>query len=98
MAKSDLRIDVLGTDFTISTGEEAEYLNKLLEKYRRTIENVKNKSGLKDPLKIAVLTGFLLSDDLEKAETAGKEKDNTEAEQITMNMILRLEEIVPDTK
>lgn len=67
MLKNDLRIDILGTSLTISADEKPEYLNMLLEKYRRTIENVQRISGLEDPLKTAILTGFLLCDDLEKA-------------------------------
>ena len=96
MAKSDLRIDILGTEITISTDEQPEYLFKLLNKYRQTIENVQRISGLKDPLKIAVLTGFLLSDDLEKAGAAvpGEKNENGEAEKLTLSMINRLDEVV----
>ena len=60
MAKSDLRIDILGTVITISTDEEPDYLKTLLDKFRQTVENVQRVSGLKDPLKTAILTGFLL--------------------------------------
>ena len=105
MPKSDLRIDILGTELTISTDEEKEYLENLLEKYRQTIENVRQRTGLKDPLKTAVLTGFLLCDDLEKAgslkgsdrgETREetKNEDQGEAETLTLRMISRLEEIL----
>ena len=103
MAKSDLRIDILGTVFTISTDEDPEYLNMLLDKYRRTIENVQRVSGLKDPLKTAILTGFLLCDDLEKAgggespaQSSGEE--GGEAEKLTLGMISRLDEalMAPD--
>ncbi|MCL2473023.1 MAG: mannose-6-phosphate isomerase, class I, partial [Treponema sp.] len=106
MTKSDLRIDILGTNFTISADEDPDYLETLLEKYRKTVDNVQQVSGLKDPLKIAVLTGFLLCDDLEKAgiETApGKKDDSGEAEQLTLGMISRLDEVIfhssetPDT-
>jgi len=102
MAKNDLRIDILGTNLTISTDEEREYLEKLLGKYKQTIENVQRLSGLKDPLKIAVLTGFLLCDDLEKSETT-KQKTNQssdeetgEAERLTLHMISRLSDAVPE--
>lgn len=95
MPKSDLHIDVFGTDLTISTDEEPEYLDVLLKKYRSTIENVQRITGLKDPLKTAILTGFLLCDDLEKA---GKLKPgqnlSEEAEQLTLGMISRLDDII----
>ena len=67
MSKGEVRIDILGTELSISTDEEQEYLDKLLTKYRKTIENVQQKTGLKDPLRVAILTGFLLCDDLEKS-------------------------------
>ena len=95
MAKSDLRIDVLGTSFTISAEEEPEYLSRLLEKYRKTVENVERISGLKDPLKTAILTGFLLCDDLEKTGIAEEGETNRyEAERLTLGMISRLDNLV----
>ena len=104
MAKSDVRIDILGTSFTISAGEKPEYLQYLLEKYRRTVKNVQQKSGLKDPLKTAILTGFLLCDDLEKTAAlsmaqdtdkaaGGTESNSGEAEKLTLDLISRLDEL-----
>lgn len=99
MSKSDLRIDILGIEITISADEEPDYLNMLLEKYRRTIENVKRMTGLSDPLKTAVLTGFLLCDDLEKAgfPAKGKDEESGEAEQLTLGMISRLDAVVRES-
>ena len=95
MSKSDLRIDIFGIDITISTDEEKEYLDMLLEKYRQTIENVRVMSGLKDHLKLAVLTGFLLCGDLEKAMNGdAKDKVTGEAETLTMGMLSRLDEVL----
>jgi mannose-6-phosphate isomerase len=99
MENGDLRINVLGTVITISANEEPEYLEMLLDKYRRTIENVQRISGLKDPLKIAVLTGYLLCDDLQKAGIAAREeKGASEAEELTLGMISRLEEVVAESE
>jgi mannose-6-phosphate isomerase len=100
MAKSDLNIEILGTNLTISAEETPEYLNTLLDKYRRTIENVQKATGLKDPLKTAVLTGFLLCDDLEKAGKAAdavkiEDEEQGEAERLTEGMISRLNELIP---
>ena len=97
MPKSDLRIDIFGTDFSISTDEAPEYLDKLLNKYRQNLENVKQRTGLTDPLKIAILTGFLLCDDLEKAGATKFErekKDEEEVERLTLGIIARLDGIV----
>jgi len=100
MAKNDLLIDIFGTNITISTEEPTKYLEMLLGKYRRTIENVQRTTGLKDPLKIAVLTGFLLCDDLEKAGSAPgavKDEEQGEVERLTESMISRLSEIMSNT-
>jgi len=100
MSKNDLRIEVLGTELTISTDEEPEYLNKLLEKYREKIEHTQRVTGLKDPLKTAILTGFLLCDDMEKAGSAPANAGNEEpceVERLTLGMISRLGELIPDT-
>ena len=96
MAKSDLRIDILGTVVNISTDEKPEYLNMLLNKYNDIIEKVRKISGLNDPLKLAVLTGFLLCDDLQKAGTGISEEkgEEGEAERLTLGMISRLEEVL----
>ena len=95
MPKSELRIDILGTSLSISTDEEPEYLDLLLDKYHSAVENVQRKTGLKDPLKTAILTGFLLCDELEKAgKVTVKNDEPIEAEQLTLGMISRLDEIV----
>ena len=93
MQKTDLRIDILGTSISISTDEKPEYLDTLLSKYRWAVESVKRLSGLTDPLKIAILTGFLLCDDREKLKAASVwEKSSGEVEQLTLEMIHNLDE------
>ena len=96
MKKNELCIDVLGTAVTIFTDEEPDYLEMLLLKYKNTIENVKKNSRLDDPLKIAVLTGFLLSHDLEKAShpEAIPDESDGEAEQLTLGILSRLDEML----
>ena len=97
MAKSKLRIDILGTDITISTDEKPEYLDMLLKKYRNAIENVQKISGLNDPLKLAILTGFILCDDLEKQDASKVSKfEQGKVEQLTLGMISRLEAVLAE--
>ena len=93
MINNEIRIDLLGTSIAISADRDPEYLKKLLETYKDAIENVKKMSGLSDPLKIAILTGFLLCDDLEKREHDISVEDG-EAEKRTLNMLTLLEEIL----
>jgi cell division protein ZapA (FtsZ GTPase activity inhibitor) len=100
MAANDLRLDILGTSFSITVDEDAAYLEEILSQYRTAIENTQKISGLKDPLKIAVLTGFILSDDIQKLKTTAKtereqaetarDDEAREAEQRTVNLISRI--------
>jgi len=97
MPKNELLIDVLGCSIQISAEEDQEYLQNLLKTYKQKIEDIRKNTGLKDPVKIAVLAGFLLCDELEKtrrnagnANTAVQDEDTGEAELLTMNLISRL--------
>ncbi|MCL2374571.1 MAG: mannose-6-phosphate isomerase, class I [Treponema sp.] len=94
MPKSGLLIDILGASIAISADEEPEYLDALLAKYRAAVEDAQRVSGLDDPLKIAILTGFLLCNDLQQTGTAfSGEKDSGEFEQITLGMISSLSDL-----
>ena len=61
-----LRIDVLGTAFTIQANEDNEYLEKLLGYYNRIIKDVQAIDSVKTPLQVAILSGIMLCDELYK--------------------------------
>jgi cell division protein ZapA (FtsZ GTPase activity inhibitor) len=83
----DLLIEVLGTKFSIITNEEPAFLDKVLAQYQTAIDNTRNISGMKDPLKIAILTGFLLCAEINKLKTQ-IEREQTGVEQ-ELNRITR---------
>ena len=68
MAKTNLNINVLGSSLLISAEEDPEYLNRLLVSYRAKLEETKKTTGLSEPIKIAILTGFILCDEIEKTK------------------------------
>ncbi|GHT79552.1 hypothetical protein FACS1894130_08590 [Spirochaetia bacterium] len=99
MPKSDLRIDILGTSFSITADEDSAYLESLLNHYRIKVENTRKKTGLSDPLKLAVVTGFLLCDEAQKAQNGGAPADPEisdldEAERLTLDLITRIDEVL----
>jgi mannose-6-phosphate isomerase len=101
MPKNSLRIEVLGASIPISAEEEKDYLDQLLADYKKAIEDTQKATGLEDPLKIAILTGFLLCDEAEKLRAALKtvplkqEPDGKdEAESLTMSLISRLDAVL----
>ncbi|MDR2842842.1 MAG: cell division protein ZapA [Spirochaetaceae bacterium] len=101
MPKSDLRIDLLGASFSITVDEDALYLETLLNHYRRVIENTQNSTGLADPLKTAILAGFLLCDEVEKLrlrEAKGfVSTEGDQAERLTQDLIERIDRVFAKT-
>jgi mannose-6-phosphate isomerase len=92
MARSDLRFDVLGASFTISADEEGPYLEKLLGDYYLKIQEAQKATGLRDPLKIAILTGYLLCDELHKLKQEFNAPEKEETLRRALSLMARLDE------
>ena len=95
-----LQIDTLGTSFAIQANENEEYLEKLLNYYRRIVSQVESESGLKDPLKTSIIAGIMICDELCKEEQKLQYTNQTinrqdldEAEKITLRMIDNLNKV-----
>jgi len=104
-APSVLCLDILGTSFTITVDADEEYLKKVLTQYKAAVKNTQKISGISEPLNVAVLTGFMLCDEINKMkQLQEKIEDNAlmaleeqdaaakEVEQRTLNVITALEE------
>ena len=100
----DLLIDILGTSFSISASEDPAYLEEVLAQYQVAVANTQGISGMKDPLNIAILTGFLLCDEInkfrmqveeEQAKTALQQKiEAQELNRITRDIIDRIDQAI----
>jgi cell division protein ZapA (FtsZ GTPase activity inhibitor) len=102
MPESAFCLDILGTSFSIITDEDRAYLEKILEQYKTEIENIQNVSGLKDPLKIAVLTGFSLSDEIfrlrrDLREKTLREDEAGEIERRAVGLIARIDQVLKNS-
>jgi cell division protein ZapA (FtsZ GTPase activity inhibitor) len=99
VALHDLVIEVLGTKFSITTNEAPEFLDKVLNQYQAAIDNTQNISGMKDPLKISILTGYLLCAEINKLKIQ-IEKEQTDVEQeinrITRNLIASIDHVMEE--
>jgi hypothetical protein len=100
MPKSDIRVDLLGTSFSITVDEDSFYVKLLLDRYRRIIESTQKTTGIEDPLKTAIIAGFLLCDEVEKLrarENSGLGVFNSiQAEELTLDLIDRIDKILPN--
>ena len=61
-----LQINTLGTSFEIQAKEDDAYLKNLLSYFNQISNQVEATTELRDPLKIAILYGILISDELYK--------------------------------
>jgi cell division protein ZapA (FtsZ GTPase activity inhibitor) len=95
---SSLRIDILGTSFSISADEEPGYLENLLTRYYVCVENTRKITGLSDPLKLAIMTGFLLCEDIQKRiarmEPEQQSAESQEMDRIFLDINTRIDEIL----
>jgi len=87
---NDFGFDILGTTFSITVEEDEAYLQKVLAQYRAAVENTQNISGINDPLNIAILTGFLLCDEINKMKQH-LENESIEVIERTMKLIAKLD-------
>ena len=98
-----LKIDLLGTSFTIQANEETEYLEKLLGYYKRITDDVQKIDTVKTPLQISILSGIMLCDELYKEKTnklsseLNNQSDNSstsELEKRTIDMIEKINKVL----
>ena len=90
----DLLINILGTSFSITASEDPAYLDEVLAQYQIAVTNTQGISGMKDPLKVAILTGFLLCDEINKIKIQVEEKQAKDNQQRTaevqeLNRVMR---------
>ena len=106
-APHDLLIEVLGTSFFITAGADASYLDEVLAQYKIAVANTQGISGIQDPLQVAILTGFLLCDEINKlkllmeeeqaAVEARIEGDAKEVNRITQKSIESIDRVIEET-
>ncbi|MDR2701650.1 MAG: cell division protein ZapA [Spirochaetaceae bacterium] len=91
--------DVLGSTFSITANKNGAYLEDLLVRYRAVLENTRKVTGVSasEPLKLAILSGFLLCDEIEemKNQKSNEDKESLETERRILDIITRIDEIIP---
>ena len=99
--KGRLQIDLLGTSFALEADQPAEYLPSIYKHYKKVVSEVQQTSGVNDSLRIAIIAGILLSDELSKErlnlntqETVMQDKTEVLIEQSTKKMIEDIDSII----
>ena len=103
-----LKIDMLGTSFTIQANEDNQYLEKLLGYYQRITDDVKTIDSIKSPLQVAILSGIMICDELYKekqnkialengvfvSQDSEDSKNSDEIQRITLEMIKKIDKVL----
>lgn len=97
----NLQIDLLGTSFSIQANESPEYLEKLLDYYKKVVNQVDKEAKIKDSLKVAIISGIMICDELCKEkqklqftnQTINKQ-DLVEAEEIALRIIENIDKVI----
>jgi len=91
-----LEFNILGTSFNITVDEDETYLQEILAQYSAAVENTQNISGFTEPLNVAVLTGYLLCDEINRMKQR-MEAESLEAEERTIGVIAKLDKLLLKT-
>lgn len=87
-----MRIDLLGTSFTIKTDEDDGYLHELIEYLRGKITEIESSVGTNDPIKVAILSALLAVDELFKARSESEAVPRSDhAEELAERLIRELD-------
>ncbi len=93
MGKGHVQIHLLGTSFTIQADEDPAYLSRVVEYLEKKVREIESSVSIKDPLRLAILTGILLADELfkERGGRGSADPDSAEAERMTREIIERID-------
>ncbi len=98
-----VRIELLGTSFSIQTDESPAHIGELLSAIEKRIKLVKTQTKTDDPLKLALLACLMLADELESRPATPPLRpigepfsdDDDEAERIALRLISDIDERLP---
>ena len=98
MADHLLSVQLLGTSFSLKSTENLDYLKEVVAYYEEKVEETRRGVSLQDPLKIALLTGIVLADELikERSRKSGSlsAPEADEVERITRALIDKIDSIL----
>lgn len=101
MQKSRLNVSTLGTSFELEVGEKEDYVDSIYNYYLSILKKAEMTSDVDDPLKVAIIAGLFLTDEVFKARMdAANTTNNPEAfvamENTAMKIIAKIDDVIHD--
>ena len=85
------KVNLLGSSFSLKVDEDPEYFKKIINHIEKIFSNIEVNMKVKDPLRIALLSCILITDDLlkeiDKIKQEPFSKDAEEVELMTLKII-----------
>jgi len=95
-----VHIDLLGTSFTIKTDEDGRYIDQLLSFIKERIASVQDTMGIRDPVKVSILTSLLLADELFKEKQKQfhgmSNEESREVDRLAVQMIEKIDKCLQE--
>jgi len=92
------KINLLGTSFSLKVDEDPEYFKKVISHIEKMFSDIEIDMNIKDPLRIAILSCILLTDDLLKEKDKLSQnpdlKDAEEVELMTLEIISLIDKTI----
>ncbi len=93
MEKQKRRVELLGTSFTIQSGDDPEYLDRLVSQLQVRISETKEAYPFADPVTIALLTALNLADELMRKRAGSLPVGyNEQIDEVTQRLLRRIDE------
>ncbi len=100
MRNGVVHIDLLGASFTIKTDEDGSYTEQLLGYIKERIAAVQDAMGIRDPLKVSIIAGLLLADELfkerQKHASGMSNEESMEVDRLAVQMIEKIDKCLQD--
>jgi cell division protein ZapA (FtsZ GTPase activity inhibitor) len=95
--KHQLKVTILGVSLTLQSKENSHYLNKVVNYFLKRIKEAQQDTTICDPLKISIMAGLNIADELMKEKKQhfrgmDAESDPQQLEEITERMIAKIDE------
>ena len=96
MGSEVIQIKILGTTFSIRSDQDPAYISEIIQYIREKTEEIQQSTASADPLRTAVLSAMLITDELfkERQRSSGfpeESEASREATKLTAEIIKRLE-------
>lgn len=90
------KIRLLGSSFSLKIDEDPDYFKSIITTLEKTFSKIEQEMGVRDPLRIAILSCILIQDELLKEKSglsdSVKNNDAEKVEKMTLEIIKLIDE------